>query len=230
MAGWLSHDERTISSSSYPSTYGRGPWGLAGFYELLGRLDVPCGRWSKSFDDLAGSPVGTLVVGWPSLRAISEAETKAVMGWVSRGHTLVVLSPGLERSNRSGSQLASQLGVEAGAQDTEEDADAFWKGQPGTKTLDAALPLAANRSAARLAVEEGAEPLIFTKRAAFLPLYTSSGSPYVVQVPRGRGTVLISSSAAMFSNGFILKEENLRFVLALARTAAGSGGMYFDEY
>ncbi len=228
--GLIGRHEARQPYSPNPSTFNKGPFGTAGLYELLGHLNLPRERWRRDFSALAGSKIRTLIVTMPNSRRFGGDEIEAVRTWVARGGTLVLLFAGVERPpfvSQGGRELADAFGIERTPAVAPSEP---WESIPAEKRLQSVLPLEISKGAPILVVEDRTANLTFEKGDAFLPLYAAGNRVFVAEAPLGKGRIFVSSTAAPFSNAFILKGDNLIFALNLARLAATTGGAYFDEY
>jgi len=194
--------------------------------------------------------VATLVIAMPARLPILRDEARALLDWTARGGTLVLFFDGGGLATIFGRQgpaqfmqldfervLAERCNVSirqtpfTGKRPSVPGAPAVPDvGPRPLVTVDASIPTAANAGAPHLAVEDVAPTIIPTGPGAVIPLYVGKGRPYGVEVPHSHGRVIIVTSAAPLQNARILESDNLAFVANLARLAADSGGIWFDEY
>lgn len=237
------------------STYGSGAQGTRALFLLLGELGYPVLRWSQ---DLARLPARSTLIALgscqsPAARPLSRYERAELTGFVERGGVLLVagarnyLPPELgvrfeddpecdaaDEPEPAPPQAASAPHPDADADATHAESapahtgDAQW-GVPLAPSL-AGLPIVPFDKPGTLIVEDFtlAEPLLST------PAARESGGEdmpaLAVTFTRGRGRVIVLSSASMLQNSALDSAEGATLLTRLLHAYANRELLIFDEY
>ncbi len=182
--------------------------GTSAFYTVLGRLGAKVERWEKRFD-LLTDDVNVLIVVAPPAEPDSD-ETRAVLGWVARGGTLLCFPSGATTS------FAAGLGWRVESRER------------GASTLHATLD--GDRYELRLGTESRVRPAPGAKPRP-VALAEDELGWVVSESTLGRGRMVVVSDPAIVSNAMIGEAENApAIVRGLVLPAASGGRVVFDEY
>ncbi len=207
----------------------RNPWGTAAWRELIERSGVATAAWEHPFTALDDG-VEVLVVLSP-LRPLSKQETEALLDWVRRGGR-VILAPSAYRpsgfmtaswGNQSMLPLLHGLGVErvsgwarsaavpvVATEELTADVRSVW--------VPSEYRLALRPELRREAVEDATVLLADEDGAAAL------------DVPLGRGHVIILCEAEMLANATLPRADNVVFAANLVFAGGAPAVVHFNEY
>jgi len=139
------------------------------------------------------SPPGTFVL-LSDLR--TPDQERALLAWVQRGGRLVVTDPA--------SAVASLLGVPL---DGNVGGFSVWTGlAPGCVTAETS-------GVAGLEADSADAVFGSTEPAGAVPCFPASGGAYVVQIPRGAGTIVLVGGPSPFTNALLARSDNATFAL-----------------
>jgi hypothetical protein len=139
---------------------------------------------------------------------LGEAEVAALLDWVAEGNTLLYCCDRLTNVHR-------KLGLGA-TTDHSEDLVSVEFGDPSAYTA-------------------GIDRLVVEGRSTVegdvgLPLWWVGADPGAVLVPRGKGRALVVADPSLLTLRGLQREDNVLFLVNVARRSAQGGKVYFDEY
>ncbi len=159
---------------------------------------------------------GLLIVAEPPEGALGEADAKALLHWVEEGNTLLLAS-------RRVTGLHAVLGVTLVS---DEDEDRV-TGHGVTLVRDGGMADDYTDGVARLSV--GTRSTVGTPSGATV-LWRVGKAAGAVLLERGKGQVLVLADATPLSGRGLRRDDNLVFLVNVARWQAEDGVVLFDEY
>lgn len=200
----LGHDPEELrqGSSRHPS-----PRGGKAYYSLLKKLGYVAARHERSVELLPED--ARVFMTLSGALPLTDPEERSILRWVEEGGTFV-WSPRRGEAYRLSPSFG--FGVVPGP-DAEEVAV--------TGRLDGG---AGPGYALRMTREFLVRPRPDREARALVP-------DLVLSIPHGRGRVIAIADPLLFANAGLAREENAAFMVHLAATAAGRGGLIlFDEF
>ncbi len=238
---------RSVADDANPDpsiTSDRGA-GSKGAFDWTAGLGYRPAAWRRPWSALGSSGAGLLLVIDPRVRepmatltgsgggtddrtALAARDARVLRRWLNSGggHTAVLLT----------SRLESGLG---GGSPSEDDTETF--GDASDLIVESAsqggvgaefsplqpVPETANV----LSVHSTADARVRRKRPDALALFGDAAGPLALEVPVGRGRLVVVADGKLFSNENLPRSENAVFLAdLLARYAPPGGAVLFDEY
>jgi hypothetical protein len=197
------------------SVYSEGPDGLGLAAGVLRQAGWRCVALTRPVHQTERR--GLLVVVEPTAGAVHEAVAAAMLKWVARGNTLLVCA-------RTTTPLHQRLGVVVTRPAREGDSftPVALAGTPYTEDMES------------LAV--GTEATLSVPRNGARVLWRVRGAAGAVSLPYGRGKVLLVGDPTLLTRHGLVRddgeprEDNVVFVVNVARLEAQAGVVLFDEY
>jgi hypothetical protein len=159
---------------------------------------------------------GLLVIAEPAEDSLSENDAKLLMRWVEEGNMLVLAS-------RLPTGLHTLLGVSL-VSDTDEDRDT---GHSVSLVRNDGLGDDYTDGIGRLTV--GTRSTVGEPSGATV-LWRVGKAPGAVLLERGKGRVIVLADATPLSGRGLRRDDNLLFLVNVARWHAENGTVMFDEY
>jgi hypothetical protein len=210
------------------SIYNSAPSGYRAWYLTSQKAGLAILPWEKSFAqiDLLPNPATMMLVEPYTLSKtsvlFSQKESEAVLAWVAKGNTLLLL----DDFHRFGSQGIAQVALDRVASLRKPVAMADGSGK--APRLEA-LPLLFQQKKLGRYV---AQPVLSRSNAALWPkgqqsdawtalLTDGKGNPQLVRLPYGKGTLILGTVADLGDNGFLHGQpnDNYQFLANLLREA-----------
>jgi hypothetical protein len=213
-----------------PSSFNPVGAGELAFYQTLDELHWPVARWREPFSRLAAEGTGNVLiitrshVSWRVAFTAQEAEL--LDDWVKRGNTLFLLGPMAKWDDSR--LLLEEIGFTV-PHDAAEGVTGYFPGW-NAPVKPVAIPPTPGSNEIGTLVEPPAAPLPITYPAGAKTLWSESGQPYVIDVPRGKGHVVCAASAQVLSNAYLGQGDNLSIVLGLlAPNGQVPRHLFFEE-
>jgi hypothetical protein len=227
-----------LDRNSHPAR--RDPWlpssfnpvgaGHRAFYRTLEELHWPVARWRKPFSRLAAEGTGNALiiarsnVSWRV--AFTAQEADLLDQWVQQGNTLFLLGPMAKWDDSR--LLLEQIGFSVPHDETDDMQSLFPIWSRTAKSID--IPPAPGSDETGTLVLPTAAPLPAVYPPGARTLWSQSGQPYVIDVPRGKGHVVCAASAQVLGNGYLTRGDNLAIVLRLlAPNGQVPRRLFFEE-
>ena len=211
-----SPQKRVPHDTWLPSSFNPIGAGNMAFFETLQDSHWPVDRWREPLSRLSGYGTGnTLIItrsreGNPPV-LFSAQEIDLLDDWVRQGNTLVLL--GALNDWDDTRSLLAQFGF--GITEKNVSVDAFLQPfqRESTQTMEVWPPTGSSQASVLI---PRSEPLPSSLPAKARVLWQDNDkSPYLVNVAREKGHVIVGSSDRLLSNAFLSKGTNLSVMLTL---------------
>ena len=207
--------QRAARDTWLPSTFNPVGAGSMAFYQTLLDLHWPVERWREPLGRLAATGNDNVLVitrsAWGANANFSEQEIDLLDDWVKTGNTLVLLGALSDWDDTRG--MLYQFGFDPGDKlNTVGRIFAPLVGQAGPD-IEATSTSQAPRPGRLILPQSRALPVLAPPTSHTLWLHEND--PYVVEIPRGSGHIVLGASDHLFSNGYLVRGDNLPIALQL---------------
>jgi hypothetical protein len=218
LAFWNRAPRRSSGDSWLPSTFNPVGAGTMAFYQTLHDLNWPVERWREPLSRLSHYGTGNVLIITRSpagARAtFSEQEAALLDQWTAHGNTLVLLGALGEWDDTR--ELLRQLGFVLGTDKGQNPLSILLHPLEPSSDKILSLPPVAGSDQAGLLEVPPAPPLPIPLPAGTRVLrQDSTGLPFLVEFPDGKGRVVCGASSYLLDNTFLPRGDNLAIVLGL---------------
>jgi len=234
-----------IETRANPAISNDRPSGSKGVFEWVGKLGYQPVAWRQSWERLPGTPADVLVIIDPGVEQtmmtltgaggvgvsseateLSVEDAARLKHWLEMGHTAILLSSRLP---------SGQTGPKPAPDDTKTFGDAMdmivESASPATsrEEFSPLQPLRETQGILSLHSESGDR--IRRESGDGLALFGDGAGPVALEVPQGKGNLIVVADGALFSNENLPRSENAVFLAnLLAQSTRPGGTVLFDEY
>ncbi len=225
-----------------PSVYNDRASGSRGCFEWVGKLGYRAEVWRQGWASLDQSDGAVMFVIAPQAEAsgasltggegddagadktiLSPADAAALLSWIRRGHTAVLMASRLPSGHTAG---------ESGGQDTFADAlDLVAEtASPSGRTEFGPLQPTFDTSDV-LSLHSDADARLKRRVPDGIALFGDSAGPFALSIPVGHGRLIAIADSEFASNANLPRAENAAFLAdILASDARPGAAVLFDEY